>query len=111
MCVWHTIWWEQKCCVGCEISLSDVDGSRRRALLHTRTAADGFRHHGRCQGDFKIAHCGGFHSFFNTLIKGINLVAKLLHHNIRWDTETIGCDPRRATLLSTLPFVRPESSW
>jgi len=21
-------------------------------------------------------------------------VAKLLHHNIRWDTETIGCDPR-----------------
>lgn len=49
------------------------------------------------QGDFKIAHCGGFHSFFNTLIKGINLVAKLLHHNIRWDTETIGCDPRHVT--------------
>lgn len=47
------------------------------------------------QGDFRISHCGGFHSFFNTLIKAINLVAKLLHHNIRWDTETIGCDPRR----------------
>ena len=48
------------------------------------------------QGDFKIAHCGGFHSFLNLFIKAVNLVAKLLHHNIRWDTETIGCDPRRA---------------
>ena len=46
------------------------------------------------QGDFKIAHCGGFHSFLNLFIKAVNLVAKLLHHNIRWDTETIGCDPR-----------------
>ncbi len=48
------------------------------------------------QGDFKIAHCGGFHSFLNLFIKAVNLVAKLLHHNIRWDTETIGCDPRCA---------------
>jgi len=36
------------------------------------------------QGDFIIAHCGGFHSFFNTLIKAVNLVAKLLGHRIRW---------------------------
>jgi hypothetical protein len=38
------------------------------------------------QGDFIIAHCGGFHSFFNTLIKAVNLVAKLLGHRIRWYT-------------------------
>ena len=49
---------------------------------------------GPAQGDFKIAHCGGFHSFLNLFIKAVNLVAKLLHHHIRWDTETIGCDPR-----------------
>jgi len=54
------------------------------------------------QGDFKIAHCGGFHSFLNLFIKAVNLVAKLLHHNIRWDTETIGCDPRYAGIAKDM---------
>ena len=57
------------------------------------------------QGDFKIAHCGGFHSFLNLFIKAVNLVAKLLHHHIRWDTETIGCDPRYGADSSPLRRV------
>mmetsp|Transcript_11458 Transcript_11458/g.34433 ORF Transcript_11458/g.34433 Transcript_11458/m.34433 type:complete len:647 (+) Transcript_11458:108-2048(+) len=57
------------------------------------------------QGDFVIAHCGGFHSFFNTLIRAVNLVAKLLGHRIRWDTETIGCDPS----LSSIPTGEQRS--
>ena len=36
------------------------------------------------QGDLRIAHCGGYHSDFDTLIKAINVIAKLLHLDIRW---------------------------
>lgn len=57
------------------------------------------------QGDFAISHCGGFHSILNTLIKAVNLVSKLLGHAIRWDTETIGCDPS----LSSIPTKEQRS--
>jgi hypothetical protein len=46
----------------------------------------------------RIAHCGGFHSAFDTLIQAVNLVAKLLHHPIHWDTETIGCNPSLSSI-------------
>lgn len=50
----------------------------------------------------RIAHCGGLHvEPLNQLIKAINLVAKLLRHPIRWDTETLGCDPS----LSSIPAL------
>ena len=34
------------------------------------------------QGDFIIAHCGGFHSFFNTLINGTIEEKALISFNI-----------------------------
>lgn len=54
------------------------------------------------QGMLRIAHCGGIHlGPLNQLIKAINLVAKLLHRSIRWDTETLGCMPS----LSSIPAL------
>lgn len=50
------------------------------------------------QGALRIAHCGGFHSVLNTLVKAVNLVAKLLRHPIHWDTETIGCNPSLSSI-------------
>ena len=38
------------------------------------------------QGSFRIAHCGGYHGNLNLLISALNVVAKLLGHEIRWDT-------------------------
>ena len=49
----------------------------------------------------RIAHCGGFHSEFNLLVRGLNVVAKLLGHPIHWDTETVGCNPS----LSSIPVT------
>jgi hypothetical protein len=51
-------------------------------------------------GVLRVAHCGGLHvEALNTLVKALNTVAKLLGHHIRWDTETMGCDPS----LSSIP--------
>ena len=57
------------------------------------------------QGELRIAHCGGFHSSLNLLIRAVNVVAKLLGHPIHWDTETVGCNPS----LSSIP-VREQRS-
>lgn len=52
------------------------------------------------EGALRIAHCGGAHiAMFNRLIDAVNVVAKLLGHSIRWDTETFGCTPS----LSSIP--------
>ena len=45
------------------------------------------------QGNFRIAHCGGYHGNLDVLINALNVVAKLLGHPIHWDTGA-------ATLLS-----------
>ena len=37
----------------------------------------------------------------NRLIQAINFVAKLLHKNIKWDTESLGCQPS----LSSIPAM------
>jgi hypothetical protein len=53
-------------------------------------------------GVLRIAHCGGLHvPLLNKLVDALNLVAKLLHRRIRWDTETAGCDPS----LSSIPTM------
>ena len=57
------------------------------------------------QGDLRIAHCGGFHSNLDRLITAFNVLAKLLHHNIRWDSETIGCEPS----LSSIPAAEQRT--
>lgn len=59
-------------------------------------------------GILRIAHCGGLHvGPLNQLIEALNLIAKLLHQHIRWDTETMGCAPS----LSSIPALeqRPLS--
>lgn len=56
-------------------------------------------------GDLRIAHCGGFHSNLDRLITAFNVLAKLLHHNIRWDSETIGCEPS----LSSIPAAEQRT--
>lgn len=33
------------------------------------------------------------------IVKALNLIARLMGHHIRWDTETLGCDPS----LSSIP--------
>ena len=60
---------------------------------------------GLMQGDLRIAHCGGFHSNLDRLITAFNVLAKLLHHNIRWDSETIGCEPS----LSSIPAAEQRT--
>lgn len=57
------------------------------------------------QGALRIAHCGGFHSEFNVLVKALNVVAKLLGHPIHWDTETVGCNPS----LSSIPVTEQRT--
>jgi hypothetical protein len=53
-------------------------------------------------GVLRVAHCGGLHvEALNTLVKALNTVAKILGHHIRWDTETMGCDPS----LSSIPSI------
>lgn len=42
----------------------------------------------------------------NQLIKAINLVAKLLHRHVRWDTETFGCMPS----LSSIPALEQRKT-
>lgn len=55
------------------------------------------------QGDLRIAHCGGLHvEALNSLVKALNLVAKILHRKIQWDTETLGCSPS----LSSIPALK-----
>ncbi|GAB4815112.1 hypothetical protein N2152v2_002158 [Parachlorella kessleri] len=57
-------------------------------------------------GALRIAHCGGIHiDALNQLIRAINLVAKLLHRHIRWDTETLGCMPS----LSSIPSMEQRT--
>lgn len=58
------------------------------------------------QGILRIAHCGGLHvSPLNVLVRALNTVAKLLHRPIRWDTETVGCQPS----LSSIPAMEQRS--
>ena len=57
------------------------------------------------QGDLRIAHCGGFHSGLDRLITAFNVLAKLLHHPIRWDSETVGCEPS----LSSIPAAEQRT--
>ena len=53
-------------------------------------------------GVLRIAHCGGFHlGPLNTLVRALNTVAKIMGKHIRWDTETMGCDPS----LSSIPAM------
>ena len=53
-------------------------------------------------GVLRVAHCGGLHvGPLNTLVKALNTIAKLIGHHIRWDTETMGCDPS----LSSIPAL------
>lgn len=54
------------------------------------------------QGKLRVAHCGGLHvEALNEIVSLLNTVAKILGHHIRWDTETLGCDPS----LSSIPAV------
>lgn len=61
--------------------------------------------HARLQGDLRIAHCGGFHSALDRLVTALNVLAKLLHHPIQWDSETIGCQPS----LSSIPAAEQRT--
>ncbi|KAL3139980.1 hypothetical protein ABBQ38_004267 [Trebouxia sp. C0009 RCD-2024] len=56
-------------------------------------------------GDLRIAHCGGFHSALDRLVTALNVLAKLLHHPIQWDSETIGCQPS----LSSIPAAEQRT--
>ena len=57
-------------------------------------------------GVLRVAHCGGLHvGPLNTLVRALNTVAKLLGHHIRWDTETLGCDPS----LSSIPALEQRT--
>lgn len=52
------------------------------------------------EGFLRVAHCGGLHvDPLNKLVEALNLVAKILGYDIRWDTETVGCNPS----LSSIP--------
>lgn len=52
------------------------------------------------EGFLRVAHCGGLHvDALNKLVEALNLVAKILGYDIRWDTETVGCNPS----LSSIP--------
>lgn len=54
-------------------------------------------------GVLRVAHCGGLHvQALNTFVKALNTVAKILGHHIRWDTETMGCDPSLSSIPSLL---------
>lgn len=51
-------------------------------------------------GSLRIAHCGGLHvDGLNKLVEALNYVAKTLGFDVRWDTETVGCNPS----LSSIP--------
>ena len=41
----------------------------------------------------------------NALVRALNLVARLLHRRIRWDTETLGCVPS----LSSIPAMEQRA--
>ena len=60
---------------------------------------------GGLQGDLHIAHCWGFHSGLVRLVTAFYVLAKLLHHPIRWDSETIGCEPS----LSSIPAAEQRT--
>jgi hypothetical protein len=52
------------------------------------------------KGRLRVAHCGGLHvEALNRIVEALNVVAKILGYNLRWDTETVGCDPS----LSSIP--------
>lgn len=52
------------------------------------------------EGCLRVAHCGGLHvDALNKFVKVLNVAAKVLGYDIRWDTETVGCDPS----LSSIP--------
>ena len=52
------------------------------------------------EGALRLGHCGGLHSpMFNWLLRALNMISKLAGQHIRWDTETVGCNPS----LSSLP--------
>ena len=66
-------------------------------------------------GSLRVAHCGGLHvGALNRLVEALNLVAKILGYDIRWDTETVGCNPSlssipsnyQRTLLDALKEIR-----
>jgi hypothetical protein len=67
------------------------------------------------EGFLRVAHCGGLHvDALNKLVEALNLVAKILGYDIRWDTETVGCNPSlssipaeyQRTLLDALQEIR-----
>jgi hypothetical protein len=67
------------------------------------------------QDRLRIAHCGGLHvEALNKLVEALNFVAKSFGYDIRWDTETVGCDPSlssipanfQRTLLDALEEIR-----
>jgi len=54
-------------------------------------------------GVLRVAHCGGLHvQALNSIVKALNTIAKILGHHIRWDTETMGCDPSLSSIPSML---------
>ena len=51
-------------------------------------------------GSLRIAHCGGLHlDGLNKLVEALNYIAHSLGYDVRWDTETVGCNPS----LSSIP--------
>ena len=51
-------------------------------------------------GSLRVAHCGGLHvDALDKLVEALNYVAKTLGYDVRWDTETVGCNPS----LSSIP--------
>jgi len=54
-------------------------------------------------GVLRVAHCGGLHvEALNVVVRALNTVAKILGRHIRWDTETLGCDPSLSSIPATL---------
>jgi hypothetical protein len=54
----------------------------------------------------RIAHCGGLHvGPLNALVRALNVVARLLRQRVRWDTETLGCQPS----LSSVPALEQRT--
>lgn len=52
------------------------------------------------EGQLRVGHCGGLKvPPVNVLFRTLNVLAKVLGHELMWDTETFGCVPS----LSSIP--------
>ncbi len=61
-------------------------------------------------GGLRIGHCGGLHAHeLNDLVAAMNVVAKLLEHPIRWDSETVGCQPSLSSIATTDQRCAPSA--